>query len=144
MPSTSGAIADAFVTAIGALALAGDPEVRKRKRLIFADGDPATVILVAQGDGEEIEPLADFGNGLAFLNAYPVSVAIASRNAGKIAENETVRAWKEAIRDRFREPGDLAGINDIRPGVKSAFDATGVQKQAIDWVELDFRVQVIE
>lgn len=143
--STGGTIAGAFVAAIGGLALDGSPAVRRRKRLIYADGDPADgLVLVAQGDGQRLEPLGDFGTGLVYLVTYPVSVAATRRSAGKLGDDETVRGWMEAVRDRFRKPDDLSGINDIEPDVVSAFDTTGVQRQSLAWSELNFRVSVIE
>lgn len=144
MPTTGGTIAEDFKTAIEGLALDDTPPVLVRKRLVLADGDPAGIVLVAQGDGQRLEPLGDFGTGLVYLVSYPVSVAATKRSAGKLGDDATVRGWMELIRDRFRKPGDLSGINDIEPDVVSAFDGAATQGQALSWSELNFRVSVIE
>lgn len=141
--STSGTIADGVVAAITALALDGSPVVLKRKRLILADGDPKQAILVAVADLDRNEPLGDFGTGLVFLNSFGVSVAAVARNSGKIGDTARIREWDEAIGERFRKPGDLPGVNDIKPGTGSVFDKTGVTSLGIDWAEQNFQVEVI-
>lgn len=141
--SQSGTIADGFVAGIEGLALAGTPPVRKRKQATLHERDPDLVVFVWVGDGERLEPLGDFGAGLAFLVAYPAGVAVVARNKGKLGDNEAVRVAREAVRDRFVKPGDLAGVNDIEPDGKSVFDLSGLGK-GLDWAELAFKVTVIE
>jgi hypothetical protein len=143
VPSTSGTIADAVVDAIEGLTLDGDPPVRERKRPVLHEGDPDGVIFVSQGDGERLEPLADFGDGLAFLVAYPVAVAIVVRSRGKVGDNETLRAWREAIRGLLRLPDDIADVNDIEPADGPVFDLDGLGK-GLDWSIQNYRVTRIE
>lgn len=141
--SASGDIADRFVAAITGLSLAGAPGVRKRKRVALLDGDPAALILVAVADAGPAEPLGDFGDGLTFLTPFKVGVVALARNSGKAGENATIRGWVEAITAAFRLPTSIAGVNDIKPGGGSVFDATGVNRQALDWAEQTFDVEVI-
>lgn len=149
MPSTSGAIVDAVVAVIEGLSLAGSPPVRKRKQPALHESDPTAVVFVAQGDGEQVEQLCTRAGKRRFLVTYPVGVAIAARNQGKLGTSETVRAWRETIRAALLDwmtglrANGLPDVNNVEVAGKSVFDLDGLGK-GLDWSEATFAVEVAE
>lgn len=148
MAAVSQTVADAVVMLIGSLPLNPAPgAVVKGKKPTREDGDPATVIVVSQGEPEEQEPLYAVAGGVRWLVTYPVVVAFLAASGGDPAENETLRAWKQAVTAAMSDGAGLSGLgaacNDATPVGGAQFDAGG-QKAMADVLTQRFRVEVFE
>lgn len=144
MPSVSERVLDAVVAQIGLLPLVPAQTVRRRKRLVLADGESPPLILAAQGDGRDFEQVAKGW----WLVRYPVSVAAAFPKGGKLEDNTTLRDWADAVTFALLDWRNLADrglteCNGCTPHDKTLFDPAG-RSADLDWWAADFLVETLE
>lgn len=144
MPSVSGRVLAAVIQVVQALPLVPAQTVRKRKNLILADGENPPLLLAAQGEGWDHEIA---WKGTWFVR-YPVSIAIAFPKDGVLADDTSLRDWKDMIWPALLDFRNLAAaglleVNRVLPGDRGTFDPAGLSAQ-VDWAVTDFTVETLE
>lgn len=144
--SVAGDIADAVVTGVRALSLSGVPSsaVVRRKVPTLPHGASPPQVVVSVG----AEPETEYLTAAANLNRYPVAVTIVTAGGKLLADDETVRAWRQSIRRRIDDLerttfAAVTGFNRVTTGGRSPFDPAALSKDLNYSVQL-FTVEVIE
>lgn len=148
--SVSADVLTATVATITAIGLTPTPLIRTRKRLALLDGETPPLVVIAQGDGEQVEQLCTRGGKRRFLVRYPVSVGLVFKSQGKTGANATLRTWREQVRAAMLDwmtglrANGLPAVNNVEAEGRPVFDATGFEKQGLDWGEMVFAVETVE
>lgn len=139
--SVAGAIADAIVAKVTGLALPG-VTVSRRKTPSLAQGQEPPQIVVSIGEEGTIKPMTAKKDFVT----YPVAVTIITAGGKKLADDETLRIWREQIRVAVNQRGTFSGVpqfNQIDPTGKAPFNAAALAKD-LNYSVLVFSVQTIE
>lgn len=141
--SVAGSIADTIVTAIQGLNLTGVASgsvVRRKTPSLPAGKDPIQIVVTV---GEEtVEPLTARKD----LVKYPCAVTIITSGGHKLADDDTLRTWREQIRVAVNKPACFAAVaefNQVDPVGKAPFNAAGLAKD-LNVSQLIFTVQTLE
>lgn len=139
--SKAGDVADAVVTAVTALALTGVTVARRKTPSAPAD---KALPLVAVSIAEEGE--IEYLTARKVMVTYPVAVTIVTGNATPLADDATIRTWRESIRKKMEATATFAGVagfNAVSQGGNEPFDRAALAKD-LNYSGLTFRVEVIE
>lgn len=124
--SVAGDIADAIVTAVEGLALTGVTVVRRKTPSLPAGVDPPQVVVSVAEEGD-IRP----HTATKDLVRYPVAVTIVTGGGKKLADDDTVRDWRESIRVAVNTRATFSGVgefNQVDPGGRAPFTAAALAK----------------
>lgn len=147
MPVSPNLIADAVVTAIRGLGLVDSDKVQKLKTPSLPSGVSPPFIAVCVGEmGAEGQTEALAWNKK--LNSYPTVVAIITANGRSLADDETVREWRDAIEDAIDDRArttfaSVAGFNKVDTTGQAPFDGSLISRD-LNFSSQTFRVEVIE
>jgi hypothetical protein len=141
--SVAGDIADAIVTAVEALALTG-VTVKRRKLPSLPQGEDPPQVVVSIGD----EPDTEYLTAVENLNRYPVAVTIVTAGGKKLADDETLRTWRQSVRRTLDDLerttfAAVTGFNRVTTGGKSPFNPQALAKDLNYSVQV-FTVEVLE
>jgi hypothetical protein len=140
--SVAGDIADAVVTAVRGLSLVPSASVVRRKTPSLPQGVDPPQIVVSVGEENEITPLTSTKDRVR----YPVSVTIVTGGGKKLADDDTVREWRESIRVAVNRRATFSGVsefNQVDPGGKRPFDP-GAMAKDLNYSVLTFTVTTRE
>ena len=134
--SVAGDIADLTKAAIEALALTG-VTVQRRKTPSLPAGENPPQVVISVGEEPETEYLTAAHN----LNRYAMAVTIVTAGGKKLADDETLRSWRQSIRRKLDDLerttfAALTGFNRVTTGGRSPFNPAALGK------DLNYSVQV--
>jgi hypothetical protein len=123
-------VANAVETAVEALALTGVAAGQVVRRKIPAVPEDATLpqVVVSVGEEGDIE-FADF-EGSVFVG-YPVAVTIVTAGGAKLADDDTIRTWRESIRRKCHDRAAYAGVTgflEVKAQGRVPFDEGALSK----------------
>ncbi len=134
-------IETAVVAALNTLAFSG-VTVAKRKTPSAPEGKALPLIAVSVGEEGEVEYLT----ARKTMVKYPVAVTIVTAGGTALADNDTIRTWREAIRKKMEAPATFAavtGFNAVFAGGREPFDRAALAKD-LNYSSLLYRCEVIE
>lgn len=102
-------VATAVETAVQALALAGvgNDQVVRRKVPDVPEGAELPQVVISVGEEGDVR-FVDF-EGTVVVR-YPVAVTIVTDGGAKLADDATVRTWRESIRKKCGDRATYAGV----------------------------------
>ena len=148
MPVSPNLIADAVVTAIRGLALVDSDKVQKLKTPSLPSGVNPPFIAVCVGE-MGAEGQTEKLTATQKLNSYPTTVVIITSAGGKaLADDETIREWRDAIEDKIDDRcrttfASVTGFNRVDTTGQAPFDGS-VLGRDLSYSSQTFRVEVIE
>ncbi len=134
-------IADAVVAAVTALAFSG-VTVAKRKTPSAPEGKALSLIAVSVGEEGQSERLTYS----KVMVTYPAAVTIVTAQGTALADDHTIRTWREAIRKKMEATATWSGVlgfNEVHAGGKEPYDRAALAKD-LNYSSLLYRVEVIE
>jgi hypothetical protein len=138
--SVAGAIADAIVAAVTALGLG--PTVVRRKAPSLPQGQDPPQIVVSVGEEGDVKPLTAKKD----MVRYPVAVTIVTGGGKKLADDETLRLWREQIRTAINQRATFVSVpqfNQVDPSGKPPFNPAAMAKD-LNYSMLVFTVSTRE
>ena len=139
--SKAAEIESAVAAAVTALAFSG-VTVARRKTPSAPEGKALPLIAVSVGEEGDVEYLT----ARKVMVTYPVSVTIVTKGGTALAEDDTIRTWRESIRKKMEANATFAGVsgfNAVNAGGREPFDRAALAKD-LNYSSLLYRCEVIE
>lgn len=141
--SVSEAVGDVGKSAVEALALSGVTVV-KRKTPSVPEGTTAPLPQVVITVGEEGP--TEYLTATTKLKTYPLAATIVTAGGVPLADDPTVRAWRQQIEEKLDARATwagLAGFNEVNITNKLPFDASALAKD-FNYSPVVAEVEVLE
>lgn len=139
-------IGNALESGIEALALTGvaADQVVRRKIPAVPEGATLPQVVISVGEEGEIR-FADF-EGSVFVD-YPAAVTIVTAGGAKLADDDTLRDWRERVRKKGHDRATYSGVSkfhEVTASGKVPFDVGALSKDFNFSVVAVFTVTCLE